>query len=250
MPFDERSSLTVTRPTLTMRFSRYQKVTVTLKVSSAVSAVVPSVSLSASVSVCSAESPPAAAPDFSTAPTDEFLSKAGIPQQRAATVERFAKELEPIIDGIEYAHRRSPLRLTANTMTRNNLAVFGEEKGAKINALLFRPIQLNEAERMRFVNGQFDEFTRTFGKVTEAESAIAQKLIEAGTDAEEAGKFPTVDKLIESKTDEKRRADEKIEALEAEAAAKEQSREARDARRTRRIRRSIPAPKRRSTNPA
>lgn len=161
----------------------------------------------------------------------DSLSKAGIPQQRAATVERFAKELEPIIDGIEYAHRRSPLRLTANTMTRNNLAVFGEEKGAKINALLFRPIQLNEAERMRFVNGQFDEFTRTFGKVTEAESAIAQKLIEAGTDAEEAGKFPTVDKLIESKTDEKRRADEKIEALEAEAAAKEQSREARNRKR-------------------
>ena len=161
----------------------------------------------------------------------DSLSKAGIPQQRAATVERFAKELEPIIDGIEYAHRRSPLRLTANTMTRNNLAVFGEEKGAKINALLFRPIQLNEAERMRFVNGQFDEFTRTFGKVTESESAIAQKLIEAGTDAEEAGKFPTVDKLIESKTDEKRRADEKIEALEAEAAAKEQSREARNRKR-------------------
>ena len=161
----------------------------------------------------------------------DSLSKAGIPQQRAATVERFAKELEPIIDGIEYAHRRSPLRLTANTMTRNNLAVFGEEKGAKINALLFRPIQLNEAERMRFVNGQFDEFTRTFGKVTEAESAIAQKLIEAGTDAEEAGKFPTVDKLIESKTDEKRRTDEKIEALEAEAAAKEQSREARNRKR-------------------
>lgn len=161
----------------------------------------------------------------------DSLSKAGIPQQRAATVERFAKELEPIIDGIEYAHRRSPLRLTANTMTRNNLAVFGEEKGAKINALLFRPIQLNEAERMRFVNGQFDEFTRTFGKVTEAESAIAQKLIEAGTDAEEAGKFPTVDKLIESKTDEKRRTDEKIEALEAEAAAKEQSREARERKR-------------------
>lgn len=161
----------------------------------------------------------------------DTMSKAGIPQQRAATVERFAKELEPIIDGIEYAHRRSPLRLTANTMTRNNLAVFGEEKGAKINALLFRPIQLNEAERMRFVNGQFDEFTRTFGKVTEAESAIAQKLIEAGTDAEEAGKFPTVDKLIESKTDEKRRTDEKIEALEAEAAAKEQSREARERKR-------------------
>ena len=161
----------------------------------------------------------------------DSLSKAGIPQQRAATVERFAKELESIIDGIEYAHRRSPLRLTANTMTRNNLAVFGEEKGAKINALLFRPIQLNEAERMRFVNGQFDEFTRTFGKVTEAESAIAQKLIESGTDAEETGKFPTVDKLIESKTDEKRRADEKIEALEAEAAAKEQSREARNRKR-------------------
>ena len=161
----------------------------------------------------------------------DSLSKAGIPQQRAATVERFAKELEPIIDGIEYAHRRSPLRLTANTMTRNNLAVFGEEKGAKINALLFRPIQLNEAERMRFVNGQFDEFTKNFGKVTEAESTIAQKLIEAGTDAEEAGKFPTVDKLIESKTDEKRRADEKIEALEAEAAAKEQSREARNRKR-------------------
>lgn len=161
----------------------------------------------------------------------DTMSKVGIPQQRAATVERFAKELEPIIDGIEYAHRRSPLRLTANTMTRNNLAVFGEEKGAKINSLLFRPIQLNEAERMRFVNGQFDEFTRTFGKVTEAESAIAQKLIEAGTDAEEAGKFPTVDKLIESKTDEKRRTDEKIEALEAEAAAKEQSREARERKR-------------------
>ena len=161
----------------------------------------------------------------------DSLSKAGIPQQRAATVERFAKELEPIIDGIEYAHRRSPLRLTANTMTRNNLAVFGEEKGAKINSLLFRPIQLNEAERMRFVNGQFDEFTKNFGKVTEAESAIAQKLIEAGTDAEEAGKFPTVDKLIESKTDEKRRTDEKIEALEAEAAAKEQSREARERKR-------------------
>ena len=161
----------------------------------------------------------------------DSLSKAGIPQQRAATVERFAKELEPIIDGIEYAHRRSPLRLTANTMTRNNLAVFGEEKGAKINSLLFRPIQLNEAERMRFVNGQFDEFTKNFGKVTEAESAIAQKLIEAGTDAEEAGKFPTVDKLIESKTDEKHRTDEKIEALEAEAAAKEQSREARERKR-------------------
>lgn len=67
------------------------------------------------------------------------------------------------------------LSMNLNTMQRNNERVWGTDAKA-INAELFDPIQVNEAERIRFVNrmlGQMEQF-----HLNKEESAAVQRLIE------------------------------------------------------------------------
>lgn len=104
----------------------------------------------------------------------------GLAAQRAKTVSDFEKALEEVISSPQNANKRSNARLVSNTFYRNNIAVFGDDLGARINEMIFRPIETNETERMRFVDSQNDEFKNTFGRVSNKESELVQSFIEAG----------------------------------------------------------------------
>ena len=153
--------------------------------------------------------------------TADIYAANAITAQRSRTAAKFQPSLDAILGGMdgERLNKRSQARLNLNTMTRNNLAVFGEVKGAQINSLLFRPIQLNEAERMRFVNEHVEEFTNDYGKVTKTESALVQMLMEGRLDTAllQSG-------ISEAKKDARRRFDlngTQIETAETEVAAKQ-----------------------------
>ena len=153
--------------------------------------------------------------------TADIYAANAITAQRSRTAAKFQPSLDAILGGMdgERLNKRSQARLNLNTMVRNNLAVFGEVKGAQINSLLFRPIQLNEAERMRFVNEHVEEFTNNYGKVTKTESALVQMLMEGRLDTAllQSG-------ISEAKKDARRRFDlngTQIETAETEVAAKQ-----------------------------
>lgn len=153
--------------------------------------------------------------------TADIYAANAITAQRSRTAAKFQPSLDAILGGMdgERLNKRSQARLNLNTMVRNNLAVFGEVKGAQINSLLFRPIQLNEAERMRFVNEHVEEFTNDYGKVTKTESALVQMLMEGRLDTAllQSG-------ISEAKKDARRRFDlngTQIETAETEVAAKQ-----------------------------
>ena len=153
--------------------------------------------------------------------TADIYAANAITAQRSRTAAKFQPSLDAILGGMdgERLNKRSQARLNLNTMVRNNLAVFGEVKGAQINSLLFRPIQLNEAERMRFVNEHVEEFTNDYGKVTKTESALVQMLMEGRLDTAllRSG-------ISEAKKDARRRFDlngTQIETAETEVAAKQ-----------------------------
>ena len=153
--------------------------------------------------------------------TADIYAANAITAQRSRTAAKFQPSLDAILGGMdgERLNKRSQARLNLNTMVRNNLAVFGEVKGAQINSLLFRPIQLNEAERMRFVNEHVEEFTNNYGKVTKTESALVQMLMEGRLDTAllQSG-------ISKAKKDARRRFDlngTQIETAETEVAAKQ-----------------------------
>ena len=153
--------------------------------------------------------------------TADIYAANAITAQRSRTAAKFQPSLDAILGGMdgERLNKRSQARLNLNTMVRNNLAVFGEVKGAQINSLLFRPIQLNEAERMRFVNEHVEEFTNNYGKVTKTESALVQMLMEGRLDTAllQSG-------ISDAKKDARRRFDlngTQIETAETEVAAKQ-----------------------------
>ena len=153
--------------------------------------------------------------------TADIYAANAITAQRSRTAAKFQPSLDAILGGMdgERLNKRSQARLYLYTMVRNNLAVFGEVKGAQINSLLFRPIQLNEAERMRFVNEHVEEFTNDYGKVTKTESALVQMLMEGRLDTAllRSG-------ISEAKKDARRRFDlngTQIETAETEVAAKQ-----------------------------
>ena len=153
--------------------------------------------------------------------TADIYAANAITAQRSRTAAKFQPSLDAILGGMdgERLNKRSQARLNLNTMVRNNLAVFGEVKGAQINALLFRPIQLNEAERMRFVNEHVEEFTNNYGKVTKTESALVQMLMEGRLDT-----ALLLSGISEAKKDARRRFDlngTQIETAETEVAAKQ-----------------------------
>lgn len=121
--------------------------------------------------------------------TVQSFDVGGVRAQGASTREAFMKVLNAIVENPEHAKRRLNAELVSQTMVRNNLNVFGNVIGAKVNEVLFKPIIRNEAERMRFVNREVQEFSDIFmkdgKKISEEESACIQLFIEAGIGAEE-----------------------------------------------------------------
>lgn len=85
----------------------------------------------------------------------------------------------------------SMLTMNYRTPERNMLHMFGDKRGKAINAAIFDPVAVNEAERIRFTNRMFDEvraFTDSSGKksgLTKAERAIVQQVIEGKAVGEE-----------------------------------------------------------------
>ena len=121
--------------------------------------------------------------------TVQSFDVGGVRAQGASTREAFMKVLNALVENPEHAKRRLNAELVSQTMVRNNLNVFGNVIGAKVNEVLFKPIIRNEAERMRFVNREVQEFSDIFmkdgKKISEEESACIQLFIEAGIGAEE-----------------------------------------------------------------
>ena len=109
-----------------------------------------------------------------------------IRQQRAEINRGLFQKMESIMREVEDGNIKLPKAFTLNhrTPTRNMSMIFGDEIGQQLNAFLFDPVAVNEAERFRFVNRMHDS-VRTFedasgkkSKLTKAERAIAQQLIE------------------------------------------------------------------------
>lgn len=107
-----------------------------------------------------------------------------IQQQRAEINKGLAEKMEELFKDSDAFKPSRAIVLNNRTPERNMLHIFGDERGAAINAAIFDPVAVNEAERFRFKNRMFDQ-VRTFedsrGKQTELtkeERAIVQQVIE------------------------------------------------------------------------
>ena len=89
-----------------------------------------------------------------------------------------------LFDRVENVKPQKALTLNYNSTQRNVIRIFGDERGAEINRLIFDPINDNEAERIRFVNRQIGDVSEFEGedgkksKLTEEESSLVQRVIE------------------------------------------------------------------------
>jgi len=83
------------------------------------------------------------------------------------------------------------LRINMNTPQRNMRAIFGDKLGDQINREIFDPVARNEAERIRWINKQFDQvrkFADRNGRqksLTKQESMLVQMVIEGRAVAEQ-----------------------------------------------------------------
>lgn len=84
------------------------------------------------------------------------LKDTGAERARSQAMPVFDQTMYEMVERTEGKTGGSTARLWANTADRNNLRVFGDELGAEINALLFDPIAVNEAERIRFMNRELE----------------------------------------------------------------------------------------------
>lgn len=109
---------------------------------------------------------------------DRILAqRKAIRQETADTVEAlFSDSADNKVSGM--------FTLNHRTAQRNMLHIFGDETGRKLNRAIFDPIQRNEAERIRFINKQFDD-VRTFedstgkkSELTHVESILVQLVME------------------------------------------------------------------------
>ena len=154
---------------------------------------------------------------FSLEDTPRTLDKhvveelAGLYRQRAELkdtgAERAKSQAQPVFDQTMYElvaetegiKGGSVLRMWANTADRNNLRIFGEKLGAKINALLFDPIAANEAERIRFMNREIDRVRAL--NLTDEESywvqAVGDTTIDQTINDVPAEMRPKVQKAVE-----------------------------------------------------
>ena len=116
-----------------------------------------------------------------------------IREQRTKINRNLDERVRRLMDGVDDTKTKVPAAVIMRNRTpeRNMRRIFGNAKGDEINDYLFRPVQDNEAERIRFVNRMHNE-VRTFldrdGKnrgLNQEERALAQLVIE-GRAAEDA----------------------------------------------------------------
>lgn len=126
---------------------------------------------------------------------DYMNAKAALGQDRILAQRKNVRR--EITDVMEVLFENAPdgkvsnvLTLNHRTAQRNMRHIFGDELGEKVNKAVFDPVQKNEAERIRFLNKQFDDVRLVEdskgnkSELTKAESAIVQMTME-GKAAEE-----------------------------------------------------------------
>lgn len=116
-----------------------------------------------------------------------------IREQRTKINRNLDERVRRLMDGVDDTKTKVPAAVIMRNRTpeRNMRRIFGNAKGDEINDYLFRPVQDNEAERIRFVNRMHNE-VRTFKdrngkdrKLDRDERALVQLVIE-GRAAEDA----------------------------------------------------------------
>ena len=113
-----------------------------------------------------------------------------IRQQRTEIGRVLDEKMEDLFrDSDDFKPSRA-ITLNYRTPERNMLHIFGDKRGKEINAAIFGPVAVNEAERIRFINRMHNE-VRTFqdkngrqSKLTKPERAIVQQVIEGKAAAE------------------------------------------------------------------
>ena len=109
-----------------------------------------------------------------------------IREQRTKINRNLDERVRRLMDGVDDTKTKVPAAVIMRNRTpeRNMRRIFGNAEGDEINDYLFRPVQDNEAERIRFVNRMHNE-VRTFldrdGKnrgLNQEERALAQLVIE------------------------------------------------------------------------
>ena len=107
-----------------------------------------------------------------------------IRQQRADINKALSEKMQELFKDSDAFKPSRSIILNHRTPERNMLHIFGDERGAAINAAIFDPVAVNEAERIRFRNRMHDEvraFEDSAGKttrLTKEERAVVQQVIE------------------------------------------------------------------------
>lgn len=107
-----------------------------------------------------------------------------IRQQRADINKALSEKMQELFKDSDAFKPSRSIILNHRTPERNMLHIFGDERGAAINAAIFDPVATNEAERIRFRNRMHDEvraFEDSAGKttrLTKEERAVVQQVIE------------------------------------------------------------------------
>lgn len=107
-----------------------------------------------------------------------------IRQQRTDINKALSEKMQELFKDSDAFKPSRSIVLNHRTPERNMLHIFGDERGAAINAAIFDPVAVNEAERIRFRNRMHDEvraFKDSTGKVTrltKEERAVVQQVIE------------------------------------------------------------------------
>ncbi len=107
-----------------------------------------------------------------------------IRQQRTDINKALSEKMQELFKDSDAFKPSRSIVLNHRTPERNMLHIFGDERGAAINAAIFDPVAVNEAERIRFRNRMHDEvraFKDSAGKVmrlTKEERAVVQQVIE------------------------------------------------------------------------
>lgn len=107
-----------------------------------------------------------------------------IRQQRTDINKALSEKMQELFKDSDAFKPSRSIVLNHRTPERNMLHIFGDERGAAINAAIFDPVAVNEAERIRFRNRMHDEvraFEDSTGKttrLTKEERAVVQQVIE------------------------------------------------------------------------
>ena len=107
-----------------------------------------------------------------------------IRQQRTDINQALSEKMRELFKDSDAFKPSKAIVLNHRTPERNMLHIFGDERGAAINAEIFDPVAVNEAERFRFRNRMHDEvraFEDSTGKstrLTKEERAVVQQVIE------------------------------------------------------------------------